>query len=539
METSVSQTSTVHERDASTSQSDTPLRDPSHRTIVTTAIPSITNEFDSLPDVGWYGSAYMMTCGAFQLTYGKLYTFFSPKAVLFFSILTFEVGSAICGAAPSSAALIVGRAFAGVGAGGILAGSATTVVYSVPLKKRPLVQGALGAFFGLAIILGPLIGGAFTTHVTWRWCFYINLPFGGACMAIVALFLKIPKPETANIPFSEKMKGLDPLGSILLVPGLVCLVLALQWGGGKYAWNSGRIIVLLTIMSALFVAFVLSQIFFPKRATIPPRIFKIRSIWAGMWEMTFIGAGMYVYIYYLPIWFQTVKEDSAVTSGIKLLPLMLGLLVSSILYGATVEETGYYVHAGLVGAILMVVGAGMLTTLEVDSSSGMWIGYQVLFGFGMGATVQTPNLAAQVVLPDKDVPIALALCFFAQLIGGSISVPAAQNVLDSQLISKLSGFPGFDLGLVTDGGATALIEALGEDQKSAVITAYNEAIREAFRVGLVFTCLILIGAFLLENKNTRRPPKKEGDKKEEENQAKGPIDEGKAVDSAPNSPVDH
>lgn len=159
------------------------------------------------------------------------------------------------------------------------------------------------------------------------------------------------------------------------------------------------------------------------------------------------------------------------SSGIKLLPLMLGLLVSSVLYGATVEETGYYVHAGLFGVVLMVVGAEMLTTLQLHSTSRMWIGYQVLFGFGMGATVQTPNLAAQVMLPDKDVPIALALCFFAQLIGGSISVPAAQNVLDSQLISRLSGFSGFDRSLVTSGGATALIEALGGDQRTEVITA--------------------------------------------------------------------
>lgn len=218
------------------------------------------------------------------------------------------------------------------------------------------------------------------------------------------------------------------------------------------------------------------------------------------------------------------------SSGVKLLPLMLGLLASSIIYAATVEETGYYVHAGLFGAALMVIGAGLLTTLEVHTSSAKWIGYQVLFGFGMGATVQTPNLAAQVVLPDKDVPIALALCFFAQLIGGSVSVPAGENVLANELIKRLSGYPGFERRLVTSGGATAL----GEDMRPTVIRVYNEALQQVFRIGLVLTALVIVGAVLLENKNTRRPPKKDGDKKEGSKDSA--ADEEKKVDAATTTP---
>lgn len=481
------------------------------RTIVSTAIPKITDEFNSLPDVGWYGSAYMMTCGAFQLVFGKLYTFYPAKGVLFMSLLVFEVGSAICGAAPTSTAFIVGRALAGVGAAGALNGCLVTIVYSVPLKRRPAVQGAMGAFFGLSTMLGPLIGGAFTSHVTWRWCFYINLPIGGVTMAIVALFLKIPRQDSMNVPWKKKMWGLDPLGCLFLIPSLICLTLALQWGGETYAWNSGRIIALLTLMSALFVAFVAVEIIFPDTALIPPRIFKIRSIWAGWWEMTFLGAGMYILIYYLPIWFQTVKGDSAIGSGVKILPFMISFIIAAGIYGGTVQKTGYYVYAGIFGACLMVIGSGLLTTLEVNSNAGHWIGYQVVFGFGMGASAQTPSLAAQVVLPNKDVPIAIALGYFGQLIGGSVSLPAGENVLDNKLISELSGFPGFEPSLVTSGGATALIDALGENLRPQVIQAYNEALRWAFRVGLIFNSLIIIGAVLLENKNTRRPPPKEGE----------------------------
>ncbi|MCJ1314764.1 hypothetical protein MMC15_000076 [Xylographa vitiligo] len=468
------------------------------RTIISTAIPQITDEFNSLPDVGWYGSAYLLTCCSFQLLFGKFYTFFAVKAVLLGSVLLFEIGSVVCGAAPSSVAFIVGRAIAGIGAAGIFAGAIVCIIYAVPLEKRPQIQGFFGAIFGIASIIGPLCGGGFTSNVTWRWCFYINLPFGGVAMAVIAFCLKVPDRDTTKLPWTEKLLQLDGLGTAVLIPGVVCLLLALQWGGQTYAWSSGRIIALLTLMAVLLVAFVAIQILLPKTATIPPRIFKQRSIVGGFWATLCIGSSSYIFIYFLPVWFQSINGVSAVESGIRLLPTMLSMVVGTISGGITIQKIGYYTPFAIGGSCIMAIGAGLLTTLQVDTDMGKWIGYQVLYGFGMGLCFQAPNLAAQTVLPLKDVPVGSSLMFFAQLLGAAVFVSVGENVLDNQLVQRLSGLPGFNSSLITSGGATSLINSLPANLRGAVLTDYNEALRKVFQIGLIVTCLTILGSAMLE-----------------------------------------
>ncbi|KAK4494425.1 hypothetical protein PRZ48_014723 [Zasmidium cellare] len=468
------------------------------RTIISTAIPKITNEFNSLDDVGWYGSAYLLTCCAFQLLYGKIYTFYSIKITFLSSIALFEVGSVVCGAAPSSTALIVGRAISGIGAAGIFAGSVVAIVYAVPLEKRPKIQGLYGALFGLASIVGPIIGGAFTSNVTWRWCFYINLPFGAIAILAIFFCLKIPDRPTTKIPWTQKILQLDIPGTTCLVPSIVCLVLALQWGGQTYAWNSGRIIALLVVMSVLAAGFVLVQIFLPKTATVHPRIFVQRSIFSGFWATLCMGGSQYIVIYFLPIWFQAIKDVSPVQSGIRLLPTMLSLVVGSIAAGLTVPKVGYYTQFAIAGTAVMSIGAGLLTTLQVTTGEGKWIGYQIVYGFGMGLAFQQPNIAAQTVLPTKDVPSGVALIFFAQLLGAAVFVPVGQNLLSTQLLHRLAGFPGVSPDIVNEGGATSLINALPGDLKEQGLVAYNEALRKTFIVGLILVCLSVLGAAAME-----------------------------------------
>lgn len=220
--------------------------------IISTAIPQITNEFDSAGDIGWYGTAYSLTNCAFQLMFGKLYPSFNIKAIFMSSIILFEAGSALCGAAPSSIAFILGRSIAGIGAGGILSGAVSysiltmkslftyipiqmvIIAYAVPLHKRPRYQGFFGAVFGVASVSGPLIGGAFTTDATWRWCFYINLPLGGVVLVVVFFLLHVPARLDTNTPLKEKLQQLNFSGMVALIPGVVCLCLALQWAGTTY-----------------------------------------------------------------------------------------------------------------------------------------------------------------------------------------------------------------------------------------------------------------------------------------------------------------
>ncbi|OAG12766.1 putative MFS aflatoxin efflux pump [Paraphaeosphaeria sporulosa] len=458
------------------------------RTIVSTAIPSISNDFNALSDVGWYGSAYNMTNCCFQLLFGKLYAFFPTKVVLIASVILFETASAICGAAPNSITFIVGRAIAGI----------VCIVYTVPLAKRPALQGMMSAIMGVATVAGPLIGGAFTSHVTWRWCFYINLPVGGLSIAAILLFLKVPDNEQTKLPTTQKLAQVDFPGSMFLLPGIVCLLLALQWGGQTYTWNSSRIIVLLILQGVLLLGFVTVQIYLPKTATTPLRLFKYRSLVSGLWAAICIGASQYIFIYYLPLWFQSIKHVSAISSGTHILPLMLSTIIGAMSGGIINQKIGYYTPLAILGACMMSIGAGLLTTLQIDSGAGKWIGYQALFGLGTGYCFQTPMLAAQTVLPKTDVPMGLALILFGQLLGASLFVSVGENVLANQLLKKLSGIPGFDRALITSGGATNFLDALPAEYQAQALTSYNEALRTVFQVGLILACFVMLGVGSLE-----------------------------------------
>lgn len=264
------------------------------RTIIGTAIPTITNEFNSLGDVGWYASAYLLTMCGCQLLIGRIYTFFNVKVVFLANIIIFEIGSVICGAAPTSTVFIIGRAIAGIGSSGIFAGAIPIFVYILPLEKRPMWSGIFGMVFGISSVVAPLLGGAFTDNVSWRWCFYINLPVGAVSMFIVFWVLQLPPPKDDNISWKQKLISLDPIGTTLFFPSIVCLLLALQWGGVTYAWSSGRIIALLVVFGVLFLAFVCVQLWRKETATVPPRIFANRNISAGMLFTFGTGSAMMV-----------------------------------------------------------------------------------------------------------------------------------------------------------------------------------------------------------------------------------------------------
>ncbi|KAK5371064.1 hypothetical protein LTR20_007329 [Exophiala xenobiotica] len=491
--------------------------------IVSTAIPQITNEFNSADDIGWYGTAYLLTNCAFQLVFGKLYQVFSVKATFLASIILFEAGSALCGAAPNSIAFILGRAIAGLGSGGIVTGVMVVIVYAVPLHKRPKYQGFFGAVFGVSSVTGPLIGGAFTTNITWRWCFWINLPLGGVAMVLIFFLLQVPDRPSTNKPLKQKLQQLNVLGLLALFPGIVCLCLALQWGGTTYAWSEGRIVALLVLAFVLLIGFVLIQIWKPEQATVQPRIFIQRSIMSGFWASCCTGAHQTLFVYYLPIWFQAIKGVSAVSSGIHLLPMVIPIVVATIMTGQLVSRIGYYTPFMIFGVCLAAIGSGLLTTLEINTTAGLWIGFQILYGFGLGSCSQAPNMAAQTVLKREDVSVGASLMFFGQTLFGAVFVSVGQNVLDNQLANRLAGIPGVTPQLIQSTGATDLLNLIPAKYHAEVLKAYNASLRVCFQVALIMACLSILGAVSMEWRTVRKnlPPKKpDSDREAEEGNVK-------------------
>lgn len=419
----------------------------------------------------------------------------SIKLVFLGAMATFEIGSIICAAAPSSTALIVGRAVAGLGAAGLFPGSTLILTHTAPLEKRPGLLGLMTGMFGAASLCGPFIGGAFADSATWRRCFIINVPLGVITAGVVIVYVRTPiDPVYVNWSLRRRLAYAKLPEIMLLVAALICLVLALQWGGSKYPWNSGPIVAMLVVFAVLTVVVVGMQAFFPSMRTVPSSIINNRDIWFGALFAACTSAAMFVAVTYLPIYFQAAKGASALTSGLDVMPLILGFLVFSILSGVLTSLTGYLNPLLFLCTIFGSIGAGLLSTLRFDTPSGQWIGYQVLLGAGIGFGLQQPLLLAQVVLDQADVPFGVAFTNMMQMLGGTIFVAVSQNLFISSLITELpKALPGFDASKLLAGGVTDF-SMFTREQLPIAIPIYATSLARLFYIVVDLLAATIISA---------------------------------------------
>ncbi|KAF3911401.1 hypothetical protein ABW20_dc0102701 [Dactylellina cionopaga] len=342
------------------------------------------------------------------------------------------------------------------------------------------------------------LGGAFTDakNLTWRWCFWINLPIGAVAFAGVLFFFKNPvRKENSDLTVKERIAKIDLLGAFFLICAIVCLLLALQWGGFKYHWNNSKVWGCIIGFGLLIIIFIYIQFREQDNATIPPRIFlKNRTVLSSCTFNSFLSMAIYAHIYFLPFYFQAVRGTSAVQSGIRCIPYLISVTVASIIVGGSVTVIGYYTPFMWASAAIFTVGAGLLHTLTVDSSSGKWIGYQIVAGFGAGMGIQIPFVAVQVVLSSKDMPVGNALAIFFNSLGGAISISIAQNIFSNTLLQELPKLaPNVDPAAVVFAGATGIRTVVSAADLPGVILSYNNAIVTCFILpiavgGIAFLC---------------------------------------------------
>ncbi|MCJ1411311.1 hypothetical protein MMC19_005399 [Ptychographa xylographoides] len=466
-------------------------------TIVATAIPRITDDFHSLDQVGWYGSAFFLTIASFQSTWGKAYKYFSIKPAFLLAILIFEIGSLICAVANDSTTLIVGRAIAGAGGAGIASGAYTIIAFSAPPKQRAAFTGLLGATYGVASVVGPLLGGVFTQDLTWRWCFYINLPIGGAAAVIIFFTFKVPKAvKPAPASLREKLLQMDLVGTFTIMAAVVCFLLALQWGGVTKSWKDSSVIGTLVGFVLLLVAFALNEYLMGERALLQGRLLKKRIVLVACLYVIFLAGSFFAFLYYLPVYFQSISGVSPSESGIRNLPLILSISLFTVISGGLITTYGHYVPLMLVSSVISTIGAGMLFTLDIDTPSSKWIGYQILTGVGLGLGFQVPIIVGQASVDLSDISSISALLLFFQTIGGSFFVSAAQTAFANTIVGSLPvNAPGVNPAQVISTGATDIRNAFAAKDVAGILLSYLAGLHVVFALAITLSGLSLVVAF--------------------------------------------
>ncbi|MDB5076678.1 MAG: drug resistance transporter, EmrB/QacA subfamily, partial [Chloroflexi bacterium] len=394
------------------------------QTIVATALPTVVGDLGGINYLAWVVTAYLLAATASTPIWGKIGDLYGRKPIFLATIVIFLSGSAMCGLAWSLGALIVFRAFQGLGAGGMMALAMAIVADLVSPRERGRYQGYIQAVFALASVAGPLLGGFFVDHLSWRWIFYVNLPIGAVALLVITAVLQLP--------IQPVRRSIDYLGATLLVAAIVSLLLITVWGGQQYAWNSPRIIGLAVAGVTLLGAFGLQERRAPE-PILPLRLFRDPVFDVASAGLFIATCSLFAATVFMPLYLQTVTGASATNSGLLLLPLMLGILLTSIGSGRLITRTGHYKRFPVLGFALMAVGLFALSTIDTRTSQLEASLHMLVFGLGFGMVTQVLVLAIQNVVDRRELGTATAAANFFRSMGGAVGVAVFGTVFANRL----------------------------------------------------------------------------------------------------------
>ncbi|WP_404818872.1 MDR family MFS transporter [Streptomyces phaeolivaceus] len=469
------------------------------QTIVSTALPTIVSDLGGLEHLSWVVTAYMLAATAATPLWGKLGDQFGRKKLFQTAIVIFLIGSALCGAAQNMPQLIGFRALQGLGGGGLMVLSMAIVGDLVPPRERGRYQGLFGAVFGATSVLGPLLGGLFTEHLSWRWVFYVNLPVGAVALLVIAAVLRIPRKAERHV--------IDYLGTFLIASVATCLVLVASLGGTTWEWNSPQIIglsVLAVLLVAVFVAV-------ERRAAepvLPLKLFRVRTFTLSAVISFVVGFAMFGAMTYLPTFLQVVHGVSPTMSGVHMLPMVFGLLLASTVSGQLVSRTGRWKVFPVAGTGVTTLGLLLLHQLDADSSTGEMSAYLFVFGLGLGLVMQVLVLVVQNAVSYEDLGVATSGATFFRSIGASFGVAVFGTVFAGHLGDKLGdALDGARLpaGVSVDGlkSDPREIAELPATLRPSVLDAYASSITDVFLYAAPVALLGFVLAWFLREDRLR------------------------------------